>query len=45
MRLTLAFIATLLIAACGHVSPNSDAINGSSITPYGVIDAGVQRTF
>ncbi|WP_156477017.1 hypothetical protein [Collimonas arenae] len=44
MRLFFAVMATLLIAACGHAPSNGDAISGSSITPYGVIDTGVTRT-
>ncbi|WP_153234695.1 hypothetical protein [Glaciimonas soli] len=45
MRLLFITITALLIAACGHVTPNSDASGGSSITPYGVIDTGVQGRF
>jgi hypothetical protein len=44
MRLFFAFMATIFIAACGHTPSNGDAISGSSITPYGVIDTGITRT-
>jgi len=49
MRPFFFIIASFLLAACGHVAPNSDTsnsgnINGSSVTPYGVIDTGVTRT-
>jgi hypothetical protein len=45
MRLFFSVIATFLLVACGHVPSNGDAISGSSITPYGVIDTGIQRSW
>lgn len=43
MRLLFALITSLLLAACGHVtSPSGES--GTTVTPYGVIDAGVTRT-
>jgi hypothetical protein len=43
MRLFLALIASILLAACDHVS-SAGGDSGSSITPYGVIDSGVTRS-
>lgn len=43
MRLFFPLIATVLLAACGHVtSPTGES--GTTITPYGVIDTGVTRS-
>ncbi|WP_176992923.1 hypothetical protein [Collimonas sp. OK242] len=43
MRLFFPLIASLLLAACGHVtSPGGES--GTTITPYGVIDTGVTRS-
>jgi hypothetical protein len=43
MRLLFALMTSLLLAACGQVtSPSGES--GTTVTPYGVIDAGVTRT-